>query len=55
MRSVRGKTYSGYAGLFLTRHEAELQAMSDQANARIAYVLAQTGMPVPVQIEEQEK
>lgn len=42
-------TDSGYAGLFLTRHKAELEAMTDPANARIAHVLAQTGVPIPIQ------
>ncbi|WFC98410.1 ATP adenylyltransferase [Malassezia yamatoensis] len=40
----------GYAGLFLTRHEAELEAMKSPANSRIAEVLARTGMPIPLQV-----
>lgn len=39
---------AGYAGLFLTRHESELEALSAEGNARIAHVLQQTGTPLPV-------
>lgn len=37
---------TGYAGLLLTRHKDELDAVSSGNNERIVQVLTHTGLPV---------